>query len=246
MAMRIKQVRKLLRLSQEKFGKLAGVSKSAVSQWESDQTTPERDALFSLQKNARINPKWITDGIDPMFNTNARAGVSRVGEPLATYETIHSVYRPILDWQDHEDLPLGQYVLLARISARLSATNNRLVYEPENLPPLPFTTAWIKNKGLRRRNLVMLEAVGENMEPRIFSGNTLLIDRGETVVEDGRIYALRYGQQLRVQRLFRRYDGALIMQSYNQLYRDEIIPLEALNDQVEIIGRVVWSGGEIN
>lgn len=67
---RIKQARKRLELTQEAFGKLAGVSKAAVSQWESGRTKPERDALLSLKRKRGISPEWITSGKGEMFDTD--------------------------------------------------------------------------------------------------------------------------------------------------------------------------------
>jgi transcriptional regulator with XRE-family HTH domain len=65
---RIKQARKRLDLTQEAFGKLAGVSKAAVSQWESGRTKPERDALLSLKRKRGISPEWVTSGKGEMFD----------------------------------------------------------------------------------------------------------------------------------------------------------------------------------
>lgn len=65
---RIKEVRELLELTGEAFGKLAGVSKAAVSQWESGRTTPQRDALLSLKRKRGISPEWITSGKGEMFD----------------------------------------------------------------------------------------------------------------------------------------------------------------------------------
>ena len=64
---RVKELRKTLDLSQEKFGKLAGVSKAAVSQWEAGLTKPERDALLALQRNKKVNPSWVTNNEGSMF-----------------------------------------------------------------------------------------------------------------------------------------------------------------------------------
>ena len=74
---RIKELRKTLGLSQEKFGKLAGVSKAAVSQWELGITKPERDALLALRKNKQINTLWVTTGDGDIFDK------SSPGEELA-------------------------------------------------------------------------------------------------------------------------------------------------------------------
>lgn len=70
---RIKQVRKRLELTQEAFGKLAEVSKAAVSYWESGQTKPERDALLNLKRKRGISPEWITSGKGEMFDAIAGA-----------------------------------------------------------------------------------------------------------------------------------------------------------------------------
>ena len=75
---RIKELRKTLGLSQEKFGKLAGVSKAAVSQWELGITKPERDALLALRKNKQINTLWITTGDGDIFDKSPGGELARV------------------------------------------------------------------------------------------------------------------------------------------------------------------------
>ena len=59
---RVKQLRNELGLNQEELGRLAGVTKSAVSQWERGLTQPQRDALMALQSRKRINPDWVIHG----------------------------------------------------------------------------------------------------------------------------------------------------------------------------------------
>lgn len=66
---RIKQARKELGLTQQEFGKLAGVSKAAVSQWENGSTKPERDALMGLRRQRGISPEWIISGKGEMFES---------------------------------------------------------------------------------------------------------------------------------------------------------------------------------
>ena len=59
---RIRELRRRLQLTQEGLGKFAGVSKSAVSQWERGITEPERDALLAMQRSRGINPEWVAHG----------------------------------------------------------------------------------------------------------------------------------------------------------------------------------------
>lgn len=61
---RIKRLRKDLGgVTLETFGKWCGVSKAAVQQWEAeDGTTPSWEALLTLQRKKRVNPKWVLHG----------------------------------------------------------------------------------------------------------------------------------------------------------------------------------------
>lgn len=70
---RVKKARAFLELTQEAFGKVAGVSKAAVSQWENGVTTPQRDALLNLSRKRHISPEWITSGRGEMVEVERAA-----------------------------------------------------------------------------------------------------------------------------------------------------------------------------
>lgn len=152
----------------------------------------------------------------------------------------------IVEWEDPEDLPPSRFCLIPRKAVRLSCGDgHRVEVEPEDAPPLVFSTAWVRKMGLHRDNAVVVEARGDSMAPRIRDGDTLLVDLGKKKPSDGNIYALRYGDDLKVKRLFRRYDGALTLVSDSAEYPDEAVPPDALAaGLVEIIGLVVWIAGQ--
>jgi len=56
---RIAERRKLLGLSQEALGEKLGVSRQAISKWESDGTVPELDKLIALSKLFGISVGWL-------------------------------------------------------------------------------------------------------------------------------------------------------------------------------------------
>lgn len=64
---RIKALRRTLGVTQEALGKLAGVTKSAVSQWERGICEPDRHALHALKRARNINPEWIASENQPMI-----------------------------------------------------------------------------------------------------------------------------------------------------------------------------------
>ncbi|KXX64201.1 hypothetical protein AY586_14735 [Marichromatium gracile] len=138
--------------------------------------------------------------------------------------------------------------MIPRRRVAFSAGNGNLVFEEEEAPPLAFTSDWARQTGVRPSNAVVVYAKGDSMEPSICDGDVLLIDidtAGDDI-RDGQVYAIRYGHELRVKRLFRRYDGSLILRSDNAgRYPEEIIPPKDQSGQVHVIGRVVWRAGGV-
>lgn len=64
---RVKIIRKKLKLNGTDFGKLAGTSKQAVSNWENDINEPDGLALLALQREKLVNPDYILLGNGPEF-----------------------------------------------------------------------------------------------------------------------------------------------------------------------------------
>ncbi|WP_165913560.1 LexA family transcriptional regulator [Marichromatium gracile] len=181
-------------------------------------------------------------------DTTSTADLPRCELPGLTAAITGTVIHPIVVWDDPADLPEGQYVLIPRRRVAFSAGNGNLVFEEEEAPPLAFTSDWARQTGVRPSNAVVVYAKGDSMEPSICDGDVLLIDidtAGDDI-RDGQVYAIRYGHELRVKRLFRRYDGSLILRSDNAgRYPEEIIPPKDQNGQVHVIGRVVWRAGGV-
>lgn len=63
---RIKRVRLESGLNMDKFGEKLGVSKSAVSQWESGANKISDMMIKSICREFDINEEWLRDGIEPM------------------------------------------------------------------------------------------------------------------------------------------------------------------------------------
>lgn len=166
--------------------------------------------------------------------------------PPVTASARLETFMPITTWDDPSDLPEGQYVIIPRRRINLSAGNGNLVFEEEEAPGLAFTTQWVRQTGIKPSNAIVVYAKGDSMEPKIHDGDILLVDLAATKVRDGEVYAVRYNQEVRVKRLFCRYDGALILRSDNAAkYPDEIVPPEHQDGHVHILGRVIWRGGDV-
>ncbi|MGH8763561.1 MAG: helix-turn-helix domain-containing protein [Nitrosospira sp.] len=62
MGPRLIQLRRRYKLSQTKLGELCGVSKAAVSQWETGVSTPEIRKLVELRSKLAFSFDWLLTG----------------------------------------------------------------------------------------------------------------------------------------------------------------------------------------
>lgn len=130
-----------------------------------------------------------------------------------------------------------------RVQFAAGAGNDHEVIEAE--PQLAFRMDWLQKKGWHPLSLKVFYADGRSMEPRIQDGDVLLVDTADRKIRDGKVYALLHSGRARVKRLFMRVDGALRICSDNSgpEFAEELVPKELL-EHVQVIGRVVWIGGQ--
>ncbi len=123
----------------------------------------------------------------------------------------------------------------------MSAGNGSLVDHEQPLPPLAFRRDWLQRKGVTSRsNLRVCSIKGRSMEPALMDGDVVLIDLGQNSVQDGEIYAVRYGDEIKIKRLFKTLDGGIKLHSDNPEFPDEVVrPTPAFG----IIGLKIWRGG---
>jgi hypothetical protein len=133
------------------------------------------------------------------------------------------------------------YIMVPHREVRFAAGDGEMVFDEPSAPPLAFTRDWIRKNGLQVDKLVVAYATGDSMEPRIHDGDTMLIDTSRKTLTDGKIYALRVLDQLRVKRVQVRTNSVVLVSDNNKYS-----PEELSHDQVEnldVVGRVVWVSG---
>jgi len=79
------------------------------------------------------------------------------------------------------------------------------------------------------------------MAPTLPHGSAMTTDTRKNTLDqivDGWVYAIRYGNELRVKRLRKRFDGALLIDSDNPAYPREIVEPHQI-EHIGIIGAYV-------
>jgi phage repressor protein C with HTH and peptisase S24 domain len=149
----------------------------------------------------------------------------------------------IESWGSPDELPAGVYALVPRIALTLSATQEDANNKENTVPPLAFRADWlIKQNVSDKDNLRTCTVTGDAMEPYLMASDTILIDCGQSEIKDNDVYAIRYGQDIRIRRLARRFDGGLILRSDNTRYPEETLSAEDAK-HIPVLGRMLWRGG---
>ena len=216
---RIKQLRKMLDLSQEEFGKKIGKSASAIARYESGSREIDESTLKLIAKEFNVNEEWLKTGEGEMF-----AEV------------------PQLQTSMHFQKNLKEYFQVSFYDIYASAGNGVEAVESEPKPiqiDRLFAQAIL---GISSGNgLFMIQAYGDSMYPTIKPGDYLIgkFYEYENFLLEGSIYVFRIGNELFVKRFKKdRKGNKLIFKSDNPEYNDIEIT-EDQQSEIKIIGRIL-------
>lgn len=140
------------------------------------------------------------------------------------------------------DLEEAAYAGVPKVRTRLSAGGGSFETAGEVEAVYPFRRDWLSRKGSPSR-MVLMDVVGNSMEPEIRHGDTVLIDQGQTAVVAHGVYAVGVEDTVLVKRVEKR-PGALVLLSDNRDYAPIVLCGDEL-DALRVIGRVLWVGREL-
>lgn len=205
-----------------------GLSAQAATNWEKGKIG--RDTLKSLASLTGVNSGWLLDGSGLMID-------------VIDNNESNETYRPVMAWEAPSDLDPDSFMIIPHVDVKFSAGNGRLVeFEPASkMTGCAQRMEWFHKKKVSPKNLVEVDVDGDSMEPRIPNGSVVIIDKSINSLEqvqNRKVYAIRYGDELKIKRLSRRYDGGLIIDSDNPNYEREIVEPNQL-EHISIIGRYV-------
>ena len=77
---RVRELRKFLNLTLEKFGKSLGVGKTAISKIENNERKLTEQMILSICREFRVNYFWLTEGKGEMFAGTPESVVDEIAE----------------------------------------------------------------------------------------------------------------------------------------------------------------------
>jgi phage repressor protein C with HTH and peptisase S24 domain len=215
-----------------RIAKEADVSSSAVSQWFGKGSKEIKSIgikpASNLQRASGFSAMWLSKGELPKMAAKLGANQNIGGTPVVT----------IGDGDSLGD----DYIQIRESEVRFSAGNGRTPHfdELEDSVPATYRREWFIKEGFSASTSKRFKVHGDSMEPFLYDGDTVLVNLAETNVVNGKVYALRYGDDLKIKRVYRKIDGGLILHSDNPdfLPRDEEISAATVDEYISIVGRV--------
>lgn len=145
-------------------------------------------------------------------------------------------------WVTPGELPEGVYALVPRVALLFSEEAGKVVSIESRLPPMAFTKAWLQQRDIQGRDaLRFCKVVGPAMEPGLRDGDVVMIDTTQKNVVDGREYAIQYGPEIRVRKLFSTLGEGVRLHGSNPGFPDEVV--DPASGSFSVLGRVVWRSG---
>lgn len=159
----------------------------------------------------------------------------------------------LLATSEHDHAPAGSETrtdddsISVRLLDAVASAGPGMESEPSPDPPLkslPFSRRLLAELGVKPADARFLPSKGDSMEPNIKENAIVLVDVSQSRAKDDGIYVLVAGNDVRIKRIGRSWDGAVELISDNPLYpNDKLTALEA--EALRIAGKVVWAGGKI-
>lgn len=217
---------------------------SMVSQYLNGHAALNLDALVKLAKVLDFEPAEVSPSL--------ASGIFRLPAPGASLPTDAQAQRSVpqspfpagWDPEAAEDKYAHIPQLTAKAAAGLGAENPHV----ESNTTLAFKRDWLKTKGVKAENLLVIYADGESMWPTINDHDVLLVDKSKIEPVDGQVFVLSSTDKgAIVKRLVKTALGSWIIRSDNEdkdEFGDIVLSRSDVNEH-RIIGKVIWRGGDL-
>lgn len=221
LADRITISRKSKGFTQKVLAQKLNISLPTMNHYETRKRVPSSDLLAKLAGVVGCDPGWLLTG------EGAQRDIDRI-------------------YQDRSGHILDNFVLVPRYNIEASAGGGSVIHSEQIVDHLAFKTDWVhKELGTTPKNLILVHAMGDSMEPTIRSGDLLLVDRSKARVKGEGIYLISLDEGLMVKRIDWLLNGSVAIRGDNPVVsREQILPSIEL-EKLRILGRVVWIGSKV-
>ena len=225
------------RITQEQAAARLGISQGAFSNYLNRRLALNVAFAAGVSRIYGIpvesfSPRLATEIASLTDGASSEARQETAGEPFQMSN--------VIAWDAPEDLPDDQFIIIPRVEVTFSAGSGQMVLEEVHRDQgNAYRMDWVRRKRLNPHKLYDFVLTGDSMWPSLPCGSKVTLNLDSTNVIDGKVYGIRSGDQLRIKRLYKRFDGGLIIRSDNAAkYPEESLSPDQL-EHVSVIGQYV-------
>lgn len=224
--------KKALGLNQQDAAPLLGFNtQGAVSHYLNGRTPLNTDAVLKFAKLLHVAPTDIRPDLDDLLPNESR----KLG---STELALHS------DRPNYGVAREPRIVMVPVFDVAASmGLGKPMPHEDTVVGHLQLAENWLRTnvKGVSSpRNLSVISAYGDSMEPTFNDGDILLVDRGVEEIKVDTVYVLAFHDELYIKRVQRLPDGSVSIKSDNKLY-DPFLVSGSDKQHLRVLGRVLWA-----
>ncbi|MDF2643454.1 MAG: peptidase [Pseudomonas sp.] len=175
-----------------------------------------------------VNARWLRTGEGPKHPTDS-ANENTGGDTQVAIHQGRNLSRSDVEIQIYKE-----------VESAKGAGKTILAEAPGQKIRLPLQP--LQGMGIDPKNCLCVVMTGSSMADKIQDGSLLGVDRNQTQIVDGEMYALEHGGILRVRYLYRMPNGGLRLRSHNHSeYPDELFTAQEVEQQrLKILGWIFW------
>ena len=217
---RLKKAMKTLGLTQSLFAEKTGLNPNAVRHMSAGakQITPEIAEL--IERKIGISASWLLLGTGSMFD--------KVAGPLSV---------------SFDDDLGSRFAVPYYPDIKASAGNGYLNSDSSDIEIISLPKVVVDQK-VTIGKIDAIRVHGDSMYPTIKENDIIFVATNRREIQDNRIYVIRYCDEIRVKRLFKRRGEKFLVRSDNTIYPDEEISYD--DEAVSILGQVIYNMSDLS
>jgi phage repressor protein C with HTH and peptisase S24 domain len=226
-----------LGLTQEKLAHALEMNQSSVSHYLNGVNPLNAHVAAAFARILGVEVSAFSERLADEIAT--MAGATSVRADLANAVLLG----PIDAWDDETPLDDDEVYVPFLKEVELSAGGGCSTVQVSPKQKLRFGKLTLRRQGVQPSEAVCVTVSGNSMQPVLPDGSTVGVDKGNTSISDGKMYAIDHAGQLRVKTLYRLPGGGVRMRSFNREEHpdEEYTAQEMIDAGIEILGRVFWS-----
>lgn len=197
---RLLECRNKKRVTQTEAAKRIGVSREALSQWESGGIPEIKAAnLIAAAKYYGVPPEWLQTG--------------RRGQT-----------------ENHEGISADQFAEIPVLTLKASAGGGYLPHYIEVSGGHAYTKDYLRAKGIKNGDGFRHQIEGDSMTPTLYHGDWALVNGGDKTIRNNGVYVFQIKGEVMVKRFFWLPGDSLEIRSDNEKYKPWVLTHEQADD----------------